>query len=86
MAWKSLAGAALGAAFILAGFVAIARQHTRASAEGEDERPYRGASAVMLGAAWILLGAGVVAVSLAPESAGGFVGVLRAIGRVFLGD
>jgi hypothetical protein len=40
----------------------------------------------MLGAAWILLGAGVVAISLVPESAGGLVGVLRAIGRAFLGD
>jgi hypothetical protein len=86
VAWKNLAGAALGAALILAGFVAIGRQQASASAEGEDERPYRGASAVMLGAVWILLGAGVVAFSLVPESVGGLVGILRAIGRAFLGD
>lgn len=86
MVWRNLAGAAIGAALILAGFVAIARRQTQASAEGEDERPYRGGLAVMLGAAWILLGAGVVAVSLVPESAGGLVRVLRAIGGAFLGD
>ena len=77
-------GAALGAALIVAGVVAIARQKTKASPEGEDERPYEGAAAVVLGALWVVIGAGIAAVSLAPESAGGLVGLLRKFGSLFL--
>ena len=85
MTWTSVAGAALGFALVVSGVLAIARQQTNASPEGEDERPYEGASAVTLGAIWIILGASVLALSLAPESSGGVIGHLRTIGRLFFG-
>ncbi len=76
----------MGAALIVAGVVAIARQKTKASPEGEDERPYEGGAAVMLGALWIVIGAGMATISLAPESAGGLVGLLRKFGGLFLSE
>ena len=36
---------------------------------------------MMLGILWIVLGAAVLAVTLAPESTGGVVGFLRTVGR-----
>jgi hypothetical protein len=86
LGWKSLAGAGLGAALIVAGIVAIARQRAKASPEGEDERPYEGGPAVMLGALWMAIGAAMTTAALAPESTGGLVGLLRSIGRILLGD
>jgi len=86
MTWMSVAGVAFGSALVVSGAVAIARRETKASPEGEDERRYEGTSAVTLGALWIVLGASVVAVSLAPESSSGLIGHLRTIGRLFLGN
>jgi hypothetical protein len=86
MTWTSDAGVALGVALIVGGVAAIMREETMASPDGEPERRYEGTSAVTLGALWIVLGAGVLAVSLAPESTGGLIGYLRTIGRLFLGN
>ncbi len=85
MTWMSVAGAAFGFALTVSGIVAITRRKTRAAPDGEDERPYQGKSAVMLGALWIVLGAGVVVASLASESSGGLIGLLRKLGRIFMG-
>ena len=84
MTWLNLAGATLGAALSVSGVVAMLRQRTKASPDGEDEQSYGGASAVVLGAAWVVLGAGVVVFSLAPESSVGLIGLLRRVGRLFL--
>jgi len=86
MRWTSVIGVVLGSVLAISGVLAIARQQTKASPEGEDERLYEGGSAVTLGALWIVLGASVLAVSLAPESSGGLIGLLRTIGRLFLGS
>jgi hypothetical protein len=86
LAWKSLAGAGFGAALIVAGVVAIARQRAKASPEGEDERPYEGGPAVLLGALWVVMGAAIATAALAPKSTGGLVGFLRRIGGTLLGD
>jgi len=40
----------------------------------------------MLGVIWIVLGASVLVVSLAPESTGGVIGFLRTVGRLFFGN
>ena len=82
MTVTTVIGVMLGVALIVSGAAAIVRGETWASPEGEAERPYEGISAVMLGVLWILLGASVLAVSLAPESTGGPIGFLRAIGRL----
>ena len=84
MTWLNLAVVTLGAALGVSGVVAMARQRTMASPDGEDEQRYGGASAVVLGAIWVVLGAGVVVFSLAPESSDGLVALLRRVGRLFL--
>jgi len=47
----------LGVVLIASGLVAIFRRSAKGSPEFEDERGYRGRSAVMLGIVWIVLGA-----------------------------
>lgn len=82
--WMTVAGLTLGAGLIVSGARAVVRRVARASAVGEDERSYEGPSAAALGAVWIVLGLSLVAFSLAPASAGGFLGLLRSLGRLFL--
>ena len=82
MTLTTVIGVMLGVGLIVSGAAAIIRGETWASPEGEAERPYEGISAVMLGVVWILLGASVLAVSLAPASTQGPIGFLRAIGRL----
>ena len=50
----------IGIAFIVPGVVTIYRRRARASPEGEDEREYRGVSAVLLGILWIVPGGIIV--------------------------
>jgi hypothetical protein len=45
-----------GAVVIAQGVLAIGRGWAKASPEGEDERPYRGWKARVLGIVWIVLG------------------------------
>ncbi len=46
----------LGLGLITAGIRALMRGHTWASPEGESEREYKGASAILLALIWIFLG------------------------------
>ena len=85
MTWTSVAGAVLGAALMVSGVVAAVRRKTKASAELEDDRVYEGSSAVVLGILWMVLGASIVAFSLAPESSEGVIGQLRKLGSMLLG-
>ena len=81
MTVTTVIGVMLGVGLIISGGLAFIRQETMASPDGENERPYEGVSAMMLGVVWIVLGASVLALTLAPESTGGPVGFLRAVGR-----
>ena len=86
MTVATVIGVMLGVGLIVSGAAAIIRRETMASPDGEVERPYEGVSAMMLGVVWIVLGAGVLAVTLAPQSTGGLIGHVRTIGRLFLGN
>ena len=81
MSATTVIGVMLGGVLVVSGIGAIIRQETMASPDGEPEQRYEGVSAMALGVLWIALGAAVLALSLAPESTGGLIGYLRAIGR-----
>jgi len=56
----SIVAQLFGLILIASGFVAIFRRRAKGSPEFEDERGYRGRSAVMLGIVWIVLGVAFV--------------------------
>ena len=47
---------AFGFILIASGVVAILRRKAKGSAEGDDEREYRGPAAIGLGSVWIVVG------------------------------
>jgi amino acid transporter len=56
----SVAAQLFGLILIASGVVAIFRRKARGSSEFEDERDYKGRSAIILGILWIVLGVAFV--------------------------